>query len=280
MGSASGNCPICHQFFDAVYLHILETHFPNNSRACPMCPGTFKEPGKAKKHLLIHLNFRPYLCPGCPYACNSASNLRNHLKKLHPELVNDSFQEMHCLPCQKTMLSEIEYKAHLLMHGGSAPPMRKMKMTVIPRPIAEMKKKKKKKVPPPQPTNQRKGSTVARSSSSSAKSFKCSLCKKVVPSLFFHANAAHIVKGQTNCPFCLRKFACNQDVRKHVVVHSGERPYPCKGCGKSFSHNGNLQLHIQTAHPGKKFRTLTCPTCPKTFDLNSTFLSHMQSHMR
>ena len=45
-------------------------------------------------------------------------------------------------------------------------------------------------------------------------------------------------------------------------VHTGEKPFPCLTCHKSFGRKGGLQLHVNT-HTGE--RMLACSACNKSF---------------
>ena len=54
---------------------------------CTECPQTFSDMQKLKDHLLAtHLNYKPLKCPQCDYSAVQSSNMRTHIKRLHPKL--------------------------------------------------------------------------------------------------------------------------------------------------------------------------------------------------
>merc|ERR1711990_1334240 len=45
---------------------------------------------------------------------------------------------------------------------------------------------------------------------------------------------------------CEKGFKWKCSLTEHLKIHSGERPYICSVCNKSFSHNGNRNTHMKT----------------------------------
>ena len=59
------------------------------------------------------------------------------------------------------------------------------------------------------------------------------------------------------CTFegCGRRFSLDFNLRTHVRIHTGDRPYVCPfdGCNKRFAQSTNLKSHIMThAQPSDK----------------------------
>ena len=75
------------------------------------------------------------------------------------------------------------------------------------------------------------------------------------------------------CKTCNKFFSHITNLKKHLLVHTGEKPYSCKQCNKAFSQAGNLERHILT-HTGEK--PYKCEQCDKEF----AQLSDRKKHIR
>lgn len=54
--------------------------------------------------------------------------------------------------------------------------------------------------------------------------------------------------SDTQCPQCGRSFYSRSNLKKHMLVHSGRRPYSCPDCGQKFNQSGNVLRHQRSHH--------------------------------
>ncbi|XP_047238069.1 zinc finger and SCAN domain-containing protein 2-like [Girardinichthys multiradiatus] len=84
----------------------------------------------------------------------------------------------------------------------------------------------------------------------------------------------HINDNLSPCKVCGRFFARNY-LNQHIRTHTGEKPFSCLTCGKSFSERGNLSKHTRT-HTGEK--SFSCLVCGKGFVQQIHLTRHIRTH--
>ncbi|XP_067857894.1 ras-responsive element-binding protein 1 isoform X2 [Heptranchias perlo] len=81
-------------------------------------------------------------------------------------------------------------------------------------------------------------------------SFICPLCEKncgTQHQLTMHIRQHNTDTGGTthSCSICGKSLSSASSLDRHMLVHSGERPYKCSICNQAFTTNGNMHRHMK-----------------------------------
>ncbi|XP_036593589.1 zinc finger protein 75D-like [Trichosurus vulpecula] len=77
------------------------------------------------------------------------------------------------------------------------------------------------------------------------------------------------------CLICGKSFKVSSDLIKHQRVHTEDRPYKCQECDKRFRWSSDLKKHLMIHRGIKPHR---CSWCGKSFRKNTHLLSHQRTH--
>ncbi|XP_020817967.1 zinc finger protein 701 [Drosophila serrata] len=159
----------------------------------------------------------------------------------------------------------------------------------------------------------REGQLKPRRVTDTIKTFQCKICPVAFASekLLLRHHNIHIKSikngkgGTLKCPVCGLQLSCASSLKRHMVIHTGIKPFKCDECEASFSqrevlkrhmdtHTGakrhkcphcstcfaqksNLQQHISRVHMGNN-RTNKCHLCPRSFNHQSGLSRHLVTH--
>ena len=75
-----------------------------------------------------------------------------------------------------------------------------------------------------------------------------------------------------NCKFSAKK---HKDIVRHLRIHTGEKPFTCQYCNKTFDRQDNLKVH-ERIHTGEK--PYKCNLCPYGCGDSGSLKKHMRVH--
>ena len=238
-------CHICGQRFALVCSRDkhLTTHSSDKPLMCDTCGQRFAHINYLKSHQRTHSQDRPYACQECKKKFAHATSLRHHVAVMHTD--TESHEQFSCHQCGRSFPTLAQVRVHVRSH------------------VKE----------------------------DAADSWDCRKCGEACDSADafiqhvstmhesgFLADGSSIVADTTRqhaCDVCSRVFSQPGNLRRHVLTHTGQRPWECSVCGKRFSQPGNLKAHMRTHSSQRPF---SCEGCGSSFSDSSTLRKHVQHH--
>ena len=111
------------------------------------------------------------------------------------------------------------------------------------------------------------------------KKLKCKHCNRAFGTkgnLNVHINQVHTKQGKHGCSFCTKRFSTLFCLKKHLRIHTNERPFNCTKCSLSFKQKAHLTGHIKAVHD--KLRQFKCTKCDKPFARKCDLKRHFRIH--
>ncbi|XP_037031627.1 gastrula zinc finger protein XlCGF49.1-like [Bradysia coprophila] len=80
------------------------------------------------------------------------------------------------------------------------------------------------------------------------------------------------------CPVCDKSFQRNSHLKRHILIHTKEKPFKCDVCDREFNQSSTMKSHKKSVHSNYRPFLCTEPNCTKSFSIMSNLKIHQKSH--
>ncbi|XP_028981031.2 zinc finger protein 493 isoform X2 [Esox lucius] len=223
---------------------------------CTMCEETFMFTNLKTHYLDVHQFSGPYVCTHCPKTYKKFYSLIKH------EMVHTGTSPLQCSHCPKRFIYNYDLVEHEKRHSGDRPCLcwecGKAFFTNLDL-QNHMKSSHGEK-----PTEYR---------------YPCRHCGKPFRLSNSRANHEKTKHGGVRhaCTYCGKEYVCADGLKRHNLIHTGERPFKCNydSCEKGFRSKAELTIHMRY-HTGE--RPFKCNVCGKGFVQANFLTTHYRTH--
>jgi len=238
---------------------------------CDQCPFVTDQFANLTRHLKMSTHSgkkkakTPYECSFCEKSFPSEKRLKLHAS-MHPEYQGEKIEKpFKCDICPKAFYDNTELKRHTNFHAGIKPFL----CNLCPY-SSSTKGRLKEHTMIHHPDSLPKDMT---------KIFICDICSKSFGCKSYlnrHISREHKRNKVFNCDQCNYETTHSTTFKCHLRTHTGERPYVCHICNKTFIKKAHMDRHIKGVHIGEK--NVFCEICPKTFLTQEQLKQHIVIH--
>ncbi|XP_076829019.1 zinc finger and BTB domain-containing protein 41 [Brachyhypopomus gauderio] len=263
-------CPKCDKTFDRIgkYKSHTRVHTGEKPFQCDVCLQCYSTKSNLTVHKKKHTSDAPvqrkeHKCPFCNKLHASKKTLGKHVKRFHPDHVQD-FMNMRkrksegwkCDICHKSFTRRPHLEEHMILHSQDKPFKCAYCDDYFKSRFARLKHQEKYHLGP----------------------FPCDICGRQfndTGNRKRHIECTHGGKRKWTCFLCGKSVRERTTLREHLRIHSGEKPHLCSICGQSFRHGSSYRLHLRVHHDDKRYE---CEECGKTFIRHDHLKKHRKIH--
>nr|XP_054924923.1 zinc finger protein 205-like [Dermacentor andersoni] len=216
------------------------------------------------------------MCSDCGFTGHDKAVLAEHRRVVHQFGTSDPWPEYQCQFCPSKFSHHDRLLCHLQRHTNTGSfdcflcEKKFSREQVLPQATA--------------PTTSQAIDGVADEVGveNGAEAFRCDICLFTCPcgsELAEHKRALHADPANRNwfkCHYCRVSFPHRDRLMVHLQKHTGTGFFDCFLCVRKFASEQNLLRHVRTVHGASE--NFPCHLCPRTFTRKDNLLAHIRKH--
>ncbi|XP_021349294.1 uncharacterized protein LOC110447732 isoform X1 [Mizuhopecten yessoensis] len=201
---------------------------------CGVCDYTTPKKANWYKHKKKHMTQKPHCCMKCGYQAATSSNLKRHLA------IHDDIRDFQCEFCFMTFRQKI----HLERHVKYRHEVKKVKCPLCDYVCANEN--------PDLKVHIKRRHLPQDSNDGSVRAFACDECgavainrKDLKQHMKFHRKGPEL---KLYCEHCSFVTDCESRLRRHMFIHTNEKPFQCGLCEYRGTQKEHVLRHMKSQH--------------------------------